>query len=152
MLICFPLYFDTLPYPLIALLEELQSHQELHGERRIIFIVHCGLPEVSHCQNALAICKQFAEFMNFIHIASVVIPDTGAIDGGTVEKNKRITGILDQITELINNPCETCIAETLIAKPSMPPVIFRFFGNMIMKYFAGKNKVSVFQKGYDNIH
>ncbi len=146
--LCFPLYFDSLPYPLLSTLELLANQAQSFVGRKMISIIHCGLPEAEHCNNALAICKNFAEKMQFNFVGSAVFPDTGSIDGSAVDKHTRITSNLDRLIT------STCIHENnenaveLIGKPSMHPLFFRIFGNVIMKYFARKNKANIFQKVY----
>lgn len=147
---CFPLYFDTLPYPLISFLELLSSRTRVNREIKMFTIVHCGLPEATHCHNALDVCKKFSEIMGFIFAGSLIIPDTGAIDGSPVENNKRIIQMLDKAINVLNCPGITYHTIEFISKPSMRPFFFRIIGNIIMKHFARKNKVNVFQKGYDN--
>jgi hypothetical protein len=146
--LCFPLYFDTLPYPLISALELLSNQSKKYNGIKIFSIVHCGLPEAAHCNNALAVCKNFSENMGFNYSGSAIIPDTGAIDGSSVKKTKRITSILNKLIAILNSSSVIDQKIILIGKPSMHPFFFRVFGNIIMKHFARKNKTSVFQKGY----
>lgn len=115
----------------------------------MISIVHSGLPEFSHCENSLRVCKQFAEYMGFHLIGEVIIPDTGAIEGTQIDRIKRISAVLDQIINVIRFEKKGDQIKRIIAKPSLPPYVFRIIGNIIMKYFAKKNKANVFQKGYD---
>lgn len=150
--LCFPLYFDTLPYPLISTLE-LLSNQIMNNKRINFFtIVHCGLPEAAHCDNALNVCKSFSENMGFHYSGSAIIPDTGAIDGSSIARTTRIRSILDNLIDNISCTGITNHKAEFIAKPSMRPFFFKLFGNIIMKHFAKKNKVSVFQKAYDNYY
>jgi len=148
--LCFPLYFDTLPYPLISALELLSNQSKNYNKIKMFSIVHCGLPKYVHCNNAVAVCKKFSENMGFNYSGSAIIPDTGAIDGSSIEKIKRIRSILNNSIDILN--CYRIIDQEikLIGKPSMHPFLFRIFGNIIMKHFAKKNKVNVFQKGYYN--
>ncbi|MBN1306021.1 MAG: hypothetical protein JXA13_16410 [Anaerolineales bacterium] len=150
-ILCFPLYFDTLPYPLISALELLSNQGDGYKRIKMLTIVHCGLPEAAHSKNALAVCRNFSDAMGFEYLGSVILPDTGAIDGAPVENMHRIRSILDQGIALLTGPGIMDREVTLIGRPSMQPFFFRVFGNMIMQHFARKNKVSVFQKGYDQL-
>lgn len=147
--LCFPLYFDSLPFPLISTLETLVPHNQSVIGRKMLTIIHCGLPEANHCMDALAICKNFAEKMGLNYAGSVIIPDTGSIDGSPVNNCKRIRSILDELIMNISDINNIGNDLELIGKPSMHPIFFRIFGNMIMKFFARKNKANIFQKAYD---
>ncbi|MBN2050801.1 MAG: hypothetical protein JW760_10180 [Spirochaetales bacterium] len=149
LLLCFPLYFDTFPFPLIAALESLseQSKNRLKGVK-LFFILHCGLPEPTHCSGALAVCRRFSEERGCTYGGSAVIPDTGAIDGASVERNKRVRSILDAALDILQGSMEKDHETDITGKPSMHPFFFRVFGNPIMKHFARKNKADLFQKAY----
>lgn len=147
--LCFPLYFDTLPYPLISALELLNNQTENSKKINMFTIVHCGLPEAAHCYNALSVCKNFSENMGFINLGSAILPDTGAIDGASVGKIRRIRSVLDKAIDILNYSGVAANKNEFIGKASMHPFLFRLFGNILMKHFAKKNNVSVFQKGYD---
>jgi hypothetical protein len=149
-ILCFPLYFDSLPYPLLSAFELLSNQSNKYNRIDMFSIVHCGLPEPAHCDNALTVCKIFSEKMGFNHAGCAIIPDTGAIDGSPIEKNKRIVSVLNKVIDVVT--CYRIIDNKVkfIGKPSMYPIFFRMFGNIIMKNFARKNNVSVFQKGCFN--
>ena len=148
--LCFPLYFDTLPYPLISILELLSNNNRHNNKINMFSIVHCGLPEAAHCCNAIDVCKCFSDKMGFRYSGSAIIPDTGAIEGASIEGLKRISSILDKSIDVLTCSSNVDNEIRFIGKPSMHPFFFRIFGNIIMKHFAKKNKVSVFQKGYDD--
>lgn len=150
LVLCFPLYFDTLPSPLIAALESL-SEQSKNGLKalKLFFILHCGLPEPTHCSGALAVCRCFSEEMGCAYGGSAVIPDTGAIDGASVERNKRVRSLLDAALDILQGSPEKDHETNITGKPSMHPFFFRLFGNPIMKHFARKNKADIFQKAWE---
>jgi multimeric flavodoxin WrbA len=58
--LAFPLYVDTLPAPVIALLESLTAQRAVLPSTRFAALVNCGFPEAHHNQNALAICAEFS--------------------------------------------------------------------------------------------
>jgi len=146
--LCFPLYFDTLPYPLISALELLNNQTKNNKKIKMFSIVHCGLPEAAHCYNAIDVCKCFSKNMGFIYSGSAILPDTGAIDGASVGKIRRIRSVLDKSIDILNYSDGAAHKNEFIGKASMHPFLFRLFGNIIMKHFAKKNNVNVFQKGY----
>lgn len=145
LVVCFPLYFDTLPHPLLSLFEAMAEQKGGFHNIDLFCIVHCGLPEWRHCENALAICREFAKQMGFDMKGEAIIPDTGAIEGGRIAGIRRIRVQLDALIRLIVSG-ET--GTRRIARPSMPPRVFRILGNAIMKHFAKKNRADVFQKIY----
>jgi hypothetical protein len=63
-----PLYVDSLPAPVIHVLEEIAEHRREEppaSSPQLTAIVNCGFPEAAHNQTALAICRNFARLAGF---------------------------------------------------------------------------------------
>ncbi|MGB9633154.1 MAG: NAD(P)H-dependent oxidoreductase [Chloroflexaceae bacterium] len=65
--LAFPLYIDTLPAPVILLLERLAAHRAARPAPGAGFaaLANCGFPEAQHNANALAVCAEFARSAGF---------------------------------------------------------------------------------------
>jgi multimeric flavodoxin WrbA len=61
-----PVYVDSLPSELIALMEDFSATKEAKKrEQTMIAIVNCGFPEPAHCATAITITSIFAKRMGF---------------------------------------------------------------------------------------
>lgn len=64
--LAFPLYVDSLPGPVIDILEKIAEHKRANpSTQRLAAIVNCGFPESRHNTTALAICRDFARLTGF---------------------------------------------------------------------------------------
>lgn len=65
--LAFPLYIDTLPAPVILLLERLAAYRAARPDPGAGFaaLANCGFPEPQHNANALAVCAEFARSAGF---------------------------------------------------------------------------------------
>ncbi|HLO33219.1 MAG TPA: NAD(P)H-dependent oxidoreductase [Anaerolineales bacterium] len=66
--LAFPLYVDSLPGPVIGMLEKIaeQRRKQIPAHpQRFTTIVNCGFPESGHNETALAICRNFARLTGF---------------------------------------------------------------------------------------
>jgi len=64
----FPLYVDSIPGPVMAILEKIAEHRRANTSthtQRFSVIVNCGFPESAHNNTALAICHNFARLTGF---------------------------------------------------------------------------------------
>ncbi len=62
-MLVFPVYVDSLPAPLLGLLEAWRDRRAVAGARRgprIAAICQCGFPEARHCDVAVEVCRLFA--------------------------------------------------------------------------------------------
>lgn len=77
-----PLYVDSLPAPVTAMLEIL-ARRAAAAARRPLFlaIVNCGFPEAVHTDTALAICRAFAQRANLDWLGGLGIGGGGMLAG-----------------------------------------------------------------------
>lgn len=79
-----PVYVDSLPYPVVRVLEEIALHREHAPEQRpvqMLAIMNCGFPEVEHTQVALQICRNFARHAGFTWTGGLGLGGGEAIGG-----------------------------------------------------------------------
>jgi hypothetical protein len=74
--LAFPLYIDSLPAPVVEVLERIAAHRAERAAagtpagsgarpQRLAAMVNCGFPEAAHNEPALAICSTFARQAGF---------------------------------------------------------------------------------------
>ncbi len=146
LVLTFPLYVDSLPYPVIRALEIIAQHrQENPPQKRQLFlpIVNCGFPEAHHNDTALAICRQFALQAGFQWAGALSLGGGGTISGrpltamGGMVKN--VIRSLDLVAgAFAENKTVPPEAEELMAKPLIPPWIYTGLGNIGWKRQAKK--------------
>jgi multimeric flavodoxin WrbA len=149
--LAFPLYEDTLPSPVIDVLEQIATHRK-SGEQnhRPLFtaIVNCGFPEAHHNANALAICATFAKQARLQWVGGLSLGGGEQIGGRPLmEVGGQTIGIrkaLDQAAEaLVKGQTIPKTTQELISKPVIPAWAYRLLGEYIWKkrakpYGAGK--------------
>jgi hypothetical protein len=156
-IVSFPLYIDTLPYPLIHVFETLfERRKELEtGKTRMMTIVNFGLPEAHHGRNALSVCQRFAGKAGFMWDGGLSIPGAAEIDGAPLEslgsRTKNLRHSLDRLAEAIRlGQRVPKIAVQLAAKQAPSPWLFTIIGNYVMKKLARESGTDVYQRPYAN--
>ena len=143
----FPLYVDSLPAPLIRLLElvaERRSRIASPGSPRLAVIVQCGFPEAHQCDTAVGICRLFAERTGMrwagalaMGMGGMVAGDMRRLPGG----GKNILDALKMTAESLSKegviPAE---ASSLFSKPLMARWMYTLFGNLGWRVQLRKNK------------
>jgi len=142
----FPLYVDSLPYPVIKVMELIKEKIKKNGtleKKRMISIVNCGFPESSQNETALRICRKFADETGFIWNGGLSMGGGGVIGGrslkgvGRVARN--VVRSLDLVSDALitgeNIPEE---AVKLMAKPIVPKWIYNFIADNGWKRAAKK--------------
>lgn len=84
-----PVYVDSLPYPVIRVLEEIAQHREHAPEQRpvqMLAIVNCGFPEAEHTQVSLQICRNFARHVGFTWTGGLGLGGGEAIGGHRLQE------------------------------------------------------------------
>ena len=143
--LAFPLYVDSLPAPVIDMLERIanqrQGRQGRHGPPHLFTaIANCGFPEVAHNATALAICESFARQAGFGWAGSLALGGGGALDGAPL--TGRRTAPLRQALELAaaalagGRPIPTA-AQELFAKWKISQRAYRLAGN-VGWYFSAR--------------
>ncbi len=133
--LAFPLYVDTLPAPVISLLEQIaarRSGQTSHNS--FAALVNCGFPETSHCTNVLAVCTEFARQTGTEWKGGLALgAGEGMIHGTPLnELDGRVIPLknaLDLAAEALAGgrpiPAQ---AKELLAKPFIPAWLYRLMG------------------------
>ncbi len=143
-LLAFPLYVDTLPAPVILLLERLAAHRAeqpaLSGN--FAALVNCGFPEWQHTQNALAICAEFAAQTGLNWRSSLALgAGQGMVHGAPLDEIGGqvipLKKALDLAAESLaqGQPIPTA-AQKFIEKPFIPVWLYRLLGGVGWKQQA----------------
>jgi hypothetical protein len=145
--LAFPLYIDSLPYPVIKALELIALHWQKTGgagKKRFIAICNCGFPEAKHTDTALAMCRQFARETGVEWAGGLGLGCGGSIDGrhlnergGMVRNVKRSLEIAAEALSRGEAVPEEAIQ--LMAKRLMPVWLYLLFGGSGWKRRARKN-------------
>jgi multimeric flavodoxin WrbA len=147
-ILAFPLYIDSLPYPVIKALELIALHWQKTGgagKRRLAAICNCGFPEAKHTDTALAICRQFTRETGIKWAGGLGLGGGEYIDGrhlnergGMVRNIKRSLEITaDTLSRGEAVPEE---AIKLMSKRLMPVWLYLLVGGLGWKGRAWKNK------------
>jgi hypothetical protein len=105
--LAFPVYWDSLPAPVLGLLEAWASATSDGSmpskPRRLAVLTQCGFPEASHCQVAIDICRLFADKNGVAWSGALAFGMGGAIEGGSVEQSplRPRLGALDEAVEAL---------------------------------------------------
>lgn len=133
-----PLYVDSLPAPLIRILEELgqrRQGQTPDKEQQLTAIINCGFPEARHNKTALAICRVFARHAGFAWAGGL------ALGGGEMLGQKPLEqagGVAQGIRRSLDLAAAALAegkpipaeATDLMAKPAVPVWLYTFMGNL----------------------
>ncbi|MCX7790659.1 MAG: NAD(P)H-dependent oxidoreductase [Chloroflexaceae bacterium] len=136
--LAFPLYFDTLPAPVILLLERLAAHRAAHPAPGAGFaaLINCGFPEPQHNANALAVCAEFARSAGFAWLGGLALGGGEGVVHGT--PLNELDGRARPLKKALDMAAETlaqgrpipAAAQDLISKPLIPPWAYRLVGTL----------------------
>jgi multimeric flavodoxin WrbA len=150
----FPLYVDSLPAPVIRMLERIAAHRRDQapdtrpGAQRFVAIVQCGFPEVRHNDTGLAICREFAREAGFTWAGGL------ALGGGHGLVHSKPLETLGGKAAHLRKACELAAASlasgrpvpaeavTLLARPFVPAWLYRMFGNLGWRLDARRLRTS----------
>lgn len=147
LVLAFPLYVDSLPAPLIRLIEMIADRRACApappGTPRLAVVVQCGFPEARQCDTAVGICRLFAERTGMRWAGALAMGMGGQLGGG-IEKlpggGKQTLQALDMAAESLAGgggiPGE---AAALFAKPLIPRWMYTLFGNLGWRVQMRKN-------------
>jgi multimeric flavodoxin WrbA len=141
--LAFPLYVDTLPAPVIAVLEKIAAHRRGQTSPiRFAAISNCGFPEAHHNQTALTICSEYARQNGWTWLGGLALGGgEGLVHGVPLnEMDGRAMPIkkaLDMAAEALTNgqPIPQP-AQDLLGKPLIPHWIYKLFGGYGWKQSA----------------
>jgi len=133
----FPLYVDSIPAPVIDVLERIVSNRQGAKTRQQLFasIANCGFPEAHHNTTALRICETFARQAGFEWAGSLalgggeVIAGKPLVQGGG--RTFRLRKSLDLAAASIGKGLSIPIAaQEMIGKPAIPHWVYRMVGGI----------------------
>lgn len=142
--LAFPLYIDSLPAPVIDILERIAAHRRSRPQARqplFVAIANCGFPEAYHTRAALAICETFARQAAFAWAGSLGMGGGGMIDGrplgelgGRGARTRRALELAAE--ELAKGQAVPGSAQYLLAKPAIPSWLYRLISGFGWKMQA----------------
>jgi len=143
--LAFPLYVDSLPAPVTALMEQIAAHRAGHSsEIHFAALVNCGFPEAHHNNTALAICEEFSRQAGMSWAGGLALGAGGVYVQGKMpdERDKRIQPITKALRlaadALANGHAIPLPARDLMAKIHIPAWLYRTLGNLGWKQQAKK--------------
>lgn len=145
----FPLYVDSLPYPVTRAFELISDHSALMEstiKHEMMAVVNCGFPESDHCSVALGMCKQFAQATKMKLLGALSLGEGGLIHGKPLNE---LGGKVKNVKRALELSAEACAkgeslpdeAKELMAKYMVPRWIYTSVGTMGWKRAAKKNGV-----------
>jgi len=146
-----PLYVDSLPAPVIAVLESLATGLDQYARpagQRLVAISNSGFPESVHNDTALAIYQQFARETNLQYAGGLALGGGGPVQSQSLEEGsesgmaRNVVKALDLAADgLASGGSVGAEAEALMREPLMPAKLYRFMGNLGWWMQAGQNGV-----------
>lgn len=143
-----PLYVDSLPAPVIRVLELIASNRTKTSREQIFMaIINAGFPEAAHNETALAICQNFVRECGMKWGGGLAVGMGGSISGAPLDK---LGGMVRKLRKALELTAESVVAGEdlpieairLAAIPSMPCWFYRLMGNIGWKMQARKYGVS----------
>jgi len=143
--LAFPLYVDTLPAPVISVLQDVVKNDTAKTKpTRFAAIVNCGFPEASQNASAIAVCAEFAREAEFEWMGGLSLgAGEGMVHacplaelGGQGAPLRRALEIA--AGELVLGQPISDNAQKLLAKPLMPEWMYRLGGTIGWKMRSRK--------------
>ena len=143
--LAFPLYVDTLPAPVISVLQDVVKNGTAKTKpTRFAAIVNCGFPEASQNASAIAVCAEFAREAEFEWMGGLSLgAGEGMVHarplaelGGQGAPLRRALEIA--AGELVLGQPISDNAQKLLAKPLMPEWMYRLGGTIGWKMRSRK--------------
>jgi hypothetical protein len=136
-----PLYVDSFPAPVIALLEKVAERRTggmadaAHGRAGragLFLLIQCGFPESEQNATALAIAERFAAEVGWRWLGGLAL-------GGVETYGSSAHEVLDLIGRAL---AEGSPAPDLAVKKTIPAWLYRVGGNIMWRRMAKKNGVA----------
>lgn len=131
-----PLYVDSLPAPVIHVMEGLQEHWKLrkHTSKGFVAIVNCGFPEALHTEVSLAICRRFAQETGLGWRGGLGLGGGEALGGKSLDQAGWLARNVRRSLQLAAAALQEDKhvpqkAIDLISKPLVPAWLYRWLGN-----------------------
>jgi hypothetical protein len=146
-----PLYVDSLPYPVIKMMELMIDNGKKTGYqgKKMLAVINSGFPEAHQSNYALEMCREFANMAGFEWIGGLARGGGMSVNGIPLEDcPRRMVGNIKEALKLTasaitkgNRVPDKAIS--LMAEPPMPQVVQRipvitWFGNWMWKNMAKK--------------
>ncbi len=153
-----PLYVDTLPYPDIWFLENLQQYSDRHfAGKRFFAVAQCGFPDVTRCAPLLNMCRLFSQETGMRWCGGLGYGGGAMLNGALLEnlgkRGEKITKgfamALDAVLKGEPIPPEAQLLLTI----RIPAVLLRPLAavlNHMSKKAAHKCKTDIYRKAYLN--
>lgn len=134
-LLSFPLYFDSLPAPVIAAMEMLATMGPGAEGKGLLALANNGFPEASQNGTALEICRIFAKEAGFRWLGGLAFGGGGVIDGRELEAAggpaRNLRQGLNLAAESVAAGAEvTGEAVRLVASRAVPRWLYVLFGDV----------------------
>ena len=146
-LVCFPLYVDTLPAGLLEALEIIIENGARIGrkERVLAAECHCGFPESSQTATALVNCRHFADRMGMKYVGGIGLGQGPMVIGTPLTEMKYARNhlpLFDQAIDAIvkGEEIPKSVLEGL-KRPFVPSWLYLLFANHGWNSRAKKNGV-----------
>lgn len=127
-----PLYVDSFPAPVIALLEEVARRGIGKGRARFAMIIQCGFPEREQNSTALRIAERFAREAEWTWLGGLAF---GGVELHVARAEHAVAAAAEALSA--GNP----IPEMAPAA-TMPAWLYRLGGNVMWRRVAAKNGVA----------
>jgi multimeric flavodoxin WrbA len=146
-LVCFPLYVDTLPAGLLAALRIIiENGARISRKERVLAAeCHCGFPESSQTATALVNCRHFAKRMGMQYVGGIGLGQGSMVLGTSLTEMKYTRNhlpLFDQAIDAIVKGEE--IPKSVLdglKRPFVPSWLYVFFANRGWNSRAKKNGV-----------
>jgi hypothetical protein len=139
-----PLYVDSLPAPVIRMMEFLKDRGIASGSgKRFLAIVNSGFPESYHNDVAVMICRQFAREVGLSWYGGLSVGGGEVIGGRPFAK---VGGAVRYLRAALELTADAFVAgqpfpekaHALGSKPAFPAFLYRWMGNRAMRKEARK--------------
>jgi len=140
-----PLYVDSLPSRVMAMMEEFATKKGPKERRQVMMaVVNCGFPESGQTATAITICSIFAKKMGFTWAGGLPMGMGGVVQGKDLEEvggmMRRPRQAFDLAADAVANGREIPLeAVRLLAKPIIPSWLFLMMAGRMWKKEAVAN-------------
>lgn len=148
--LAFPTYVDSLPSHVIRAFMLMESQLDKTKPREFMVLINCGFPETFHNDNALKICRYFAEKNDLIWRGGIAVGAGGAIVGKKLTDLGGMAGnLMKTLAALADRLVDQAAStdDSILRVQTVPTRIYNMAGNMGWKKQA--KKYGVEDKLYD---
>jgi hypothetical protein len=140
----FPVYWDSLPGPLVGLLEAWargRTDGSMPASVRLAVITQCGFPEEKHCEVAVQVCQNFAENAGVAWAGALAFGMGASVEGAKLEKSPlagRLKAFDAALDALASGGAIPASATATFAKPLAPAWLYPILGKWMWESQAKK--------------